>query len=88
MSARDKVKFFLDKLFEIEENVDSILRVEEYPLYPGGIRVFDRNGEFVYWYDFLKNEIVEIDHLGTERQRIPWFVIAEEDPNNYYPGGF
>lgn len=85
MTAKEKVMAYVNSVFELDKDYGDGLRVEDFPMLPGGTKVLDNEGEILYFYDVLKDEIVE--QQNGEETRIPLFTITKNDPKGYYPGG-
>lgn len=86
MTPKEKVMQYITPIWGLNESFDDGLRLEDFPLLPGGTKVIDMDGEVLYYFDLIKNEIVERGEDGFE-MRVPWFVVSGDDPKGYYPGG-
>lgn len=87
-NAKQIVTDYIKNLFA-DEVEGQHYRLEDMPLLPGGTTVVgidDNSLPVLYYYDFLRNEIVErID--GGHEVRISLFAATGNDPMGYYPGG-
>lgn len=85
MTAKEKVMLYVNSIFELDKDYGDGLRVEDFPLLPGGTKVIDDETEILFFYDVLADQIIERQE-GEER-RIPLFTVTNNDPKGYYPGG-
>lgn len=74
MDAKSKVMLYVNQEWELNGDYADGLTIEDVPLFPGGIRVIDEDGWVLYYYDFMKNEIVEESSVGF-KNRIPFYMV-------------
>ncbi|GIP38583.1 hypothetical protein J31TS4_18630 [Paenibacillus sp. J31TS4] len=83
MKAKEKVFRFLEERFDL---TSTKFAVTDCPAFPGGTRIESNKITLIFYYDFIRNEIVEVVN-GVESARTPYFVIERSDPMGYYPAG-
>lgn len=85
MTPKEIVMKHVNEIWELDKQYDDGLKVEDFPMLPGGTRIMDKDGEVLYFYDLLKQEIVERSAAGEVRT--PLYLVTKSDPMGYYPGG-
>lgn len=89
-NAKKIVMAYITTTFELDnpefndDNEEWGFRLEDFPLMPGGTKVIDSDGEILYYYDFVKDEIVEVQ--DGEETRYPCWTMDKDKMEKYYPG--